>query len=125
MFFSNHVNQATTILNMPSIMVKNSHEIKSFANYSAKSDSIMINLKKLSKIPNHTPYVMYEEVTHAREARINAKYSFFPYLLQFDSPHRDMYLECYFSEIVQAFMDYIACKHVVMSLCITFDEALF
>ena len=119
-----YVNQATNMLNLQNIPVKNSNDIKPIANYSVKSDSITVNLQKISKIPNHTQYVMYEEAVHAYEARINAKYGFFPYLLQFDSPHRDMYLEYYFSEIVQAFMDYIACKHVV-SLGITFDEPFF
>jgi len=118
----NYVNQATMRLNLPNILVKNSHEIKSIANYSAVFDSITVNLQKLSKISDHSQYVMYEEVVHAYEARINAKKGFFPYMLWFNPPHRDVDLDFYISEILQAFMDYIACKHVVMSLGISFDD---
>lgn len=60
-------------------------------------------------------------IVHAYEARINARFGFFPYLLQFNSPHRVMSLEFHLSETVQAFMDYIACKHVV-SLGVHYNE---
>lgn len=117
-----YVNQTTNRLNLADIHVENSQEIKTIAKYSAVLDSITVNIQRLSKNPSHIQYVMYEEVVHAYEARMNAKHGFFPYLLRFDPPHKDIELEFYISEIIQAFMDYIACKYVVTSLGVSFNE---